>query len=109
LAELCLRTLGRKLIGNTIGNKPIEFVDWRPMLRAIEPKIDERIKQLDDEPRTAERERTDRFFKDARSHLAYFKSVRDEVSHARAFYDEGQALSALQRVKEFAELMAAGL
>ncbi len=109
LAELCLRSLGRHLVGEKIGNRPIEFVDWKPMLTAVEPKIEEKLKQLDNEPRTPERERANRFYTDALSHLAYFKSLRDEVSHARALYDEGQALSALLRVKEFAKLMADGM
>lgn len=109
LAELCLRTMGRHLIGDKIGNRSIELVDWKPMLQALEPIIEEKLKKFESDPRTEERERANRFFTDVRSHLAFFKSVRDEVSHARASYDEGQAISALRRVKDFSKLMAEGM
>jgi hypothetical protein len=83
LAELCLRAIGRHLLGNHIGTKEIEFVDWKPMLTAIELELENQLNKLANEPRTEERERAVRFYTDSRSHLAYFKNVRDEASHAR--------------------------
>jgi len=49
------------------------------------------------------------FYSSAMSHLKYFKTIRDEVAHARGIYDEGQALSALGKVKEFMTTLAENL
>lgn len=105
LAELGLRSLTRQLIGDAILGRAIEFVDWKPMLDAVEPVIKQKLDALKNDPRTAERERKVRFYSEAMSQLEYFKNVRDEIAHARSLKDEGEALSALNKVKDFVTLM----
>jgi hypothetical protein len=106
LAELGLRTLTRRLVGETIGNRSVEFVDWKPMLDAVEPVIADKLKELDNQLRTKERERAVGFYSGVMSHLKYLKTIRDEAAHARGIYDQGQALSTLRRAKDFMTLLA---
>jgi hypothetical protein len=101
LSEIALRSLARDLVGNKIDGREIEFLDWKPLLDAVEPELEKKIKDLNQQPRSAERQRNVTFYTGAASHLKYFKILRDNAAHARDKYDHGQALSALDRIKEF--------
>ena len=92
VAEVGLRTLTRKLVGNQVGNRDVEMADWHPMLQAIEPIVEAKLKALENTARTPEREAAVRFYSGAMSHLQYFKTFRDEGAHARGSYGERAGL-----------------
>ncbi len=101
LSDLGLRALGTKL--RITLKRAIEFEDWRPILEAV----NEKLKALENDPRTQERARDLSFYSDAGKTLLYFKNLwRDGGAHARETYDENDAKKALDNVFDFMKLLA---
>jgi hypothetical protein len=80
---------------------PIEVEDWKTVLDAV----DSRLAKLHNAPRSPLRQEELKKYSDAASHLRYLKEWRNEMAHARSVYNEGEASSALTRVRELMELM----
>jgi hypothetical protein len=103
-AEIGVRCMATDL--GVIFNFPIEFAEWGKIVAEIEPRI-EAIKQ---QPRSPARDADLVFYSEAASQFRHFNDGwRVRVSHARATYDESQALRVLQHTKEFFETLAARL
>ena len=99
VAELGLRSLAVK-IGVTMKHS-IELEDWNTVLVAVDRKLEE----LHNAPKSPSRQAELKLYSDVASHLRYMKAWRNEMAHARAVYGEGEAKSALIRVRELMELM----
>jgi len=99
VAECGLRILAGKVEVNL--KHSIEVEDWNTILVAVEQTLD----QLHQAPRSTDRQRDIKLYSDAASHLRYMKAWRNEMAHARSVYEEGEAKSALTRVRELLELM----
>jgi AcrR family transcriptional regulator len=103
-AEIGVRCLATAL-GVTFGF-PIELAEWGKIVGEIEPKI-EAIKQ---QPRSLPRDADLQFYSEAASQFRHFNDGwRVRVSHARATYEESQALRVLQHTREFFETLATRL
>jgi hypothetical protein len=99
VAELGLRSLAVK-IGVTLKHA-IELEDWNTVLVAVDRKLEE----LHNAPKSPVRQTELKLYSDVASHLRYMKAWRNEMAHARCVYGEGEAKSALTRVRELLELM----
>jgi hypothetical protein len=98
-AELGLRTLAVR-VGVTLKHS-IELEDWNTVLLAVDRKLEE----LHNAPKSPSRQAELKLYSDAASHLRYMKAWRNEMANVRAVYGEGEAKSALTRVRELLELM----
>lgn len=99
VAELGLRNLAAKV--NVTLKHSIELEDWNSILVAVENRLD----QLHNAPRTPIRQTELKLYSDVASHLRYMKPWRNDIAHCRFSYEEGDAKSALTRVRELMELM----
>jgi hypothetical protein len=103
VAEYGLRKLARKLrvtIGDRGKKCPIEYGDWNKVITGIRNKIIE-IRKLPAGPR---REKSLQLYSSAADHCEYLKDIwRNELMHTRRFYSKAEALSVIQRVREFIE------
>jgi hypothetical protein len=77
---------------------PIEYADWQKVIDAIRSKI-ARVRRR---PVGPKREADLQFFSNAADHCEYMKDIwRNELAHTRRFYNSGEALSVINRVKDF--------
>lgn len=77
---------------------PIEYADWQKVIDAIRSKI-VKIRQRPVGPKRAQ---DLQFLSSAADHCEYMKDIwRNEISHTRRWYKKEEALSAINRVKEF--------
>jgi hypothetical protein len=77
---------------------PIEYGTWQDVITAIQNKI----KKIRQRPVGPKREAELQFFSSAADHCEYMKDIwRNELSHTRRWYKKEEALSAINRVKEF--------
>jgi hypothetical protein len=116
IAELGLRAMARDLGISTVrGNKPIEYAMWGEVIGAIRTAIDDlRTAKGNKKTMTVEnrenREAAVAFYSailgDMQALLALY---RDRTMHFRDKYDNGQAFSAMTRVKEMMMVMAGRL
>lgn len=80
--------------------KPIELTEWGTLIGDLEKKIE----QMQNLPKTIERENELSFCSHALALFRHFKNAyRNPVSHARAYYEEDEAKSIMERTKEFLE------
>jgi hypothetical protein len=100
-AEIGLRSLA-EATGVTFPF-PIELADWQNQIEKVEAEI----KQLAALPKSVKKDEDLSFYSEAATHFRYFKDAwRIRVSHARETYEEGQALSVLNHVREFFDVLA---
>lgn len=104
VAEYGLRKLARnsflkiRLTQKKGKTHPIEYADWQKVIDAIRSKI-AKIRQR---PVGPKREEDIRFLSLAADHCEYMKDIwRNEISHTRRWYKPEEALSVINRVKEF--------
>jgi hypothetical protein len=84
----------------------IELTEWG----VIQDKIDSKVKDLKQLPRSLKRDEDQRFYSEAAAQLRYFKAGwRIRAAHARATFNEQQALMALNHVREFFEAISTRL
>lgn len=77
---------------------PIEYATWGKVITAIRNKIG-KIRNRPDGPK---KEKELQFFSSAADHCEYMKDIwRNEISHTRRWYKKEEALSVINRVKEF--------
>jgi hypothetical protein len=100
-AEIGVRALATAL--KVTFSFPIELAEWGRIVSEIEPKI----KIIEQQPRSTERDQDLEFYGSAAAQLRYFNDGwRIRVAHARAIYDELQARIALQHAGDFFETIA---
>ncbi len=106
VAEHGLRYLARKLrIALTHRGKPhpIEYADWEKVIQAIKNKIDA-VRKL---PMGSARQEKLTRLSDAADHCTFMKDIwRNTVSHARKPYKSSEALTAMDRVRDFMGFVA---
>ncbi len=109
ISEQGLRTLARKLhvtLTDKSKSIPIEFADWEKLISACRNKIEE-ARRMAKGPR---KEKRLQFYSEAADHCTYMKDIwRNEVSHARKNYNEGEALGVFERVRDFMTFLAKGI
>jgi len=84
-------------------SKEIEVLTWG----AIYKSIHEKIAALRNAPHTQARDEEIAFYAQANKEFGYFQYTwRDFVAHARKSYDPKQALSVVEHVIEFIDLLS---
>jgi hypothetical protein len=83
-------------------NQPIDFATWGTILQAVEQRAD----AIEQKRRGPARARAVEFYRGAIREIDALKGYRDDVMHARSSYDEGQARSVMNHVREFMEGLA---
>jgi len=106
VSEHGLRRVAKK-VGVKLTDKgkpqPIEFATWDKVINGIRGKITS-AHSLPQGPRKS---RKLKFYSDAADSCTYIRDIwRNEVSHTRKGYDEGEALAVLNRVNDFMNLLA---
>ena len=77
---------------------PIEYATWQDVITAIQNKI----KKIRQRPIGVKREAELQFLSSAADHCDYMKEIwRNEMAHTRRWYKKEEALSVINRVKEF--------
>jgi hypothetical protein len=95
-AEIGLRTLATYL--TVTFPFPIELADWKNII----DKVESEIKAKQQLPKGAAKDEELRFCSEAATHFRYLKDAfRIFVAHARAIYDEGEALRIMEHTGEF--------
>jgi hypothetical protein len=103
VAELGLRGLARERAVVLDKNRPIEWADWEELLKAVRKKVD----TLNGKPRGNARGRAVEFYSGVLGEFGAFKDVyRNNVMHMRVSYDENQAMSVMNHVREFMERLS---
>jgi hypothetical protein len=96
-AEIGVRALANEL-GRITFSTDISLVEWAQILE----KIDARIREMKQLPRGTKKDDDLQFYSEAASQFRYFKDGwRVRVAHARATYDEQQALTVLDHTLSF--------
>jgi hypothetical protein len=106
-AEIGLRALATALSLKIKGNKPIEMAEWREILDALNTSV----QGIENRPNSDPTKDDDLlFYSEAAAQFRFFKGGwRIRVMHARAIYDENQAVDALNHVRSFFEILATRL
>ncbi len=98
LRKLAANTMLRVKISDRGKPCPIEYGTWGKVLTAIRNKIT----KIRAKPDSFKKEAELQFFSDAADHCEYMKDIwRNEISHTRRSYKKEEALSVINRVKEF--------
>jgi hypothetical protein len=96
-AEIGVRSLASEL-GGIVFSTDITLVEWAQIL----DKIDSRIRDMKQLPKGVKKDEDLQFYSEAASQFRYFKDGwRVRVAHARATYDEQQALNVLDHTMTF--------
>ncbi|MGB8276788.1 MAG: hypothetical protein WCF20_02470 [Methylovirgula sp.] len=104
VAEHGLRALAKERRLTLPKNKPLEWATWQDIIKAL----DDEIAVIGRKKAGAPKDLALEFYSGARADLNGFKDeYRNLVMHARATYDEHQAVSALTKVHAFMERLAA--
>lgn len=106
VAEYGLRLLARRvsvrLTDKHMRRLPIEYADWNKVIDGIRT----RIRKLRERPKGPTQERRLQFCSDAADHCEYMKDIwRNEASHSRRLYSQTEAVGALNRVRDFINLL----
>jgi hypothetical protein len=107
VAEHGLRAVGKR-VGVKLTDKgkpqPIEFATWEKVIAAIKNKITAAHAMS----KGVHRKQQLQFYSDAADQCAYIRDIwRNEVSHNRGSYNDGEAAGVMTRVRQFMELLAA--
>jgi hypothetical protein len=106
VAEHGLRSLARRLhvaLTHKGRHQPIEFADWEKVIDGIKVKI-AASRQLSKGPKQV---RKLELYSDMADHCVFMKDIwRNNVSHARKPYKSSEALSVLERVRDFMLFLA---
>ncbi len=104
MLEKGLHSLATELgVGMSSG---IEFENWKNIIDQIEKEI----RKLEALPKGPAKTATLTFYSEAASQFRYFKDAwRNHVSHARAQYDEREALTIFEHVRTFMHDLAEGV
>jgi hypothetical protein len=109
VAEHGLRAIAKQVGVKLIDKgkpQPIEFATWDKVIQGIETKITA-ARNLSHGPA---KNRRLQFYSNAAEHCKHIRDIwRNEVSHTRKDYNEGEALGILHRVKDFMSLLTTGI
>jgi hypothetical protein len=106
-AEIGVRSLGTDLKIKIKGDKPIELAEWREILDGIATAVRD-IENLPNSTPTKDADLL--FYSEAAAQFRFFKNGwRVRVAHARASYNEPQAIEAIDHVRSFFEILATRL
>ena len=106
VSELGLREIAKK-VGVKLTDRgkpmPIEYATWDKVINGIKG----RITAAHLKPKGAVRNRQLQFYADATDQCTYIRDVwRNEVSHTRKSFNDGEAVGVMTRVRQFMELLA---
>lgn len=101
--------IGLRALGNALSVSfpfPIEQAEWHPLIEQIQSRIEEQKKRA----KSAEKDTDLQFYSEAAVQFRYFKDGwRIRVAHARATYDEPEALGVVEHARSFFETLATRL
>jgi hypothetical protein len=106
----CMRVVERGLraLANELQIKfpvPFEYQEWHSMIDAIESAI----RKLEQQPRSAAKAETLKFYAKASFQFFYFKNAwRNHVAHAREDYSDEEATMVLEHTGDFMRYLADG-
>lgn len=106
VAEVGLRNIAKN-VGVKLTDKrkpmPIEFATWDKVINGIKSKLI----QAHALSRSVRKNERLRFYSDAADQCTYFRDLwRNDTAHTRKHYDEGEALSVMNRIREFMHLLS---
>jgi hypothetical protein len=104
VVEYGLRVLAKD-VGVTMSDEELEYAQWK----AIIDRIYSKIKTLTDSASGSPKEKSEmrEFYNGVLSEFSGFKDVwRNNIMHARRSYDESEALSVFNRVRDFMQKLA---
>jgi hypothetical protein len=105
VAEQGLRRLAKRLrvtLTHKGARQPIESADWNDVITGINNKI----KTIRNLPRIPKREIQLDIYSDAADHCTFMKDIwRNKVSHSGKPYKPSEALSAMERVRDFMQFL----
>jgi len=103
VAEFGLRALARERRVTLPKNRPLEWADWQALIDEIHKKV----KVIANMKRGPARETALRFYQGSLGEFEAFKDAyRNNVMHSRENYDELQALSVMNHVREFMQRLS---
>lgn len=101
VAEFGVRSLAKR-VGVKL-RKPVEFATWGEVIQGINRTLN----SIRTQAHGFRANRRLQFYSDAAERCVYIKDLwRNEVSHTRKRYTEGEALEAMGRVRGFMEMLA---
>jgi len=108
VGEIGLRAIGRERgIQSLKGGVPIEWATWGQVLQEIEPKTEDIRKN---EPKGPKKEHALQFYNTVLSNLRAIRNLyRDPTMHFRDNYDDGEAQSAIFRVRSLMTMLSSKL
>jgi hypothetical protein len=103
-AEIGVRALGNDLKIKIKSGKPIELAEWREILDGLATAV----RDIENLPNSTPSKDADLlFYSEASAQFRFFKNGwRVRVAHARASYNEPQAIEAIDHVRSFFEVLA---
>ncbi len=105
VAEHGMRHLARRLRVSLKDNKkplPIVYATWDKLITGIKNKLD----QLHKNPKGKIRDKEQEIYSSIADQCTYFRDIwRDRTMHSRKSYSEDEAFRALQRVRDFMQLL----
>ncbi len=108
VAELGLRNIAKKVrVKLTDKGKPlpVEFATWNKVIDGIKS----RITAARAKPKSARQNKQLQFYSDAADQCTYIRDLwRNDVSHHRKGFNDGEALGVVDRVQQFMELLVKG-
>lgn len=106
VSEIGLRSIAKKVDVKLIDKgkrQPIEYATWDKVIQGINTKINA-ARALPHGPR---KNKSLQFYSQAADQLVYIRDTwRNEVSHTRKSYNDGEAVGVITRVRDFMELLA---
>jgi hypothetical protein len=82
---------------------PVEFATWNKVIEGIRS----RISAARAKPKSARQNEQLQFYSDAAEQCGYIRDLwRNDVSHHRKSFNDGEALGVMTRVQQFMELLA---
>ena len=106
VAEMGLRSIAKKVKVKLTDKKeplPVEFATWNKVIDGIKTKI----AVVRTKPKSARQNEQLQFYSDAADQCTYIRDLwRNDVSHHRKTFNDGEALGVLTRVQQFMGLLA---
>jgi Skp family chaperone for outer membrane proteins len=85
----------------------IELENWKNIIDRIQREIDDRLRKLEQEKKSIDKDNQLRMYSEIAQEFTYFKNAwRNHVAHLRQAYDEEQARLILTHVKQFMQRLA---
>jgi hypothetical protein len=106
VAEMGLRSIAKKVKVKLTDKKeplPVEFATWNKVIDGIKTKI----AAVRTKPKSTRQNEQLQFYSDAADQCTYIRDLwRNDVSHHRKSFNDGEALGVLTRVQQLMEFLA---